>query len=727
MAVQYHTHEFEIPTATPEEVTEGARSDVAVVPASLGRLSSLAGAGGSTGQVVALQPDNTFGLTDAGAGDMITAQYDPDAVGANAFDFANHSSAFTITGPTLPLPEVFRRKYVDVGTYCQLDDTQPAAARVKAAIAEGAGREVVFTSPTGVGGRAYKMESRSEGRIIVPSNTRVIMEPGAWLDYTSIGDAGPGMRFIEAQGTLDTAYAVTSNVLTGSFTISVNSSDLASMGLTIGSKIILGSDETYVAGGTSGLELAGEILTVLSASGSTITTFEMINDDYPVSQNAKVRRMNPVKNVRIEGVKIEGPGRFSTDTVGDRGIYIIYGQNVHVTGCETSRCDAVGIALDSCIHGTVSYNQVLFEPPGITNTQIQYGVGFFDGCRDIRIVGNSTYGGRHGIVQSESSPLGITRDIEIVGNYIYGTTSHGIATHTNGERIAARFNHLSGVNGGIDIDVRHFETEGNTIRMAAGISSGGVGIQFNYVTEYIRCKGDKIEGGRFGVRLAASDVQFAGSAGPVHIEIEGLQSYRADSKAIEIIYDDTTNPKKGLFIDDLKVVACGGSPAVDIQGTFTEGRLRGADLNRASSAAAAPIVLSGVSDFSLKDIRYSNYTNRPSLAGTNIGVENVEPHGVSAAAARTVNAGGLLPIPTSNVHTVTSNSGTSDDLDGIFAGQIGQRLLLRPTSGHTITLRNNISIGTAGAYPIATNTGANKTLFTSELIFDGTYWRETGQ
>lgn len=42
MAVAFHTHTFEIPTATDAEVAAGARSDVAVVPSNLGTASQSA-------------------------------------------------------------------------------------------------------------------------------------------------------------------------------------------------------------------------------------------------------------------------------------------------------------------------------------------------------------------------------------------------------------------------------------------------------------------------------------------------------------------------------------------------------------------------------------------------------------------------------------------------------------------------------------------------------------
>src|SRR5690606_33709023 len=125
MAVPYHVHDFEIPTATKYDVIEGTAEDKAVVPASLGTAAAsnaedFADAAQGALADTALQPSDVSAVATTGdyedlenkptlgsaaaadTTDFATAAegvlagtamqpdtYDPDGIGADAFAFGN--------------------------------------------------------------------------------------------------------------------------------------------------------------------------------------------------------------------------------------------------------------------------------------------------------------------------------------------------------------------------------------------------------------------------------------------------------------------------------------------------------------------------------------------------------------------------------------------------------------------------------------------------------------
>ena len=73
---------------------------------------------------------------------------------------------------------------------------------------------------------------------------------------------------------------------------------------------------------------------------------------------------------------------------------------------------------------------------------------------------------------------------------------------------------------------------------------------------------------------------------------------------------------------------------------------------------------------------------------------------------------------TRSYHTISAQTGTTDDLDTINSGTQGDLLVIQAYAGHTITVRHEID-------NISLNGGANVNVSGKQkmaLIYDGTYW-----
>lgn len=435
----------------------------------------------------------------------------------------------TAARTSLGVTGILRRLYIDVADY--VSDFADAGNGIAAALAEGGGREVVFTQPYGSSTTVYRIVTRRS--FTIQDKTRLIWE--APTDFSTIGTSGTAMTFFNASGTIgSTTGALASDVFMGASDIPCVAGTVAALNLVSGDYIRISSSARYPAGEDTAF--AGEFVRVYSISGDTITVYGTMQGNYLVSDTGVIAKTS-FKTVNAVNPQIIGPGRWPT-AHGDTGIGFNFCIDSNIIGGEVQRCDYNSVrvkdVLNTVIRGVTSRD----DPPGLANSNVQYGIAYFNACQNLHIEECVTYGSRHGIVQSLSDSPGATRDIWITGNTVIGTWRAGIATHENCELLMLTGNRLIGCQSGFDIRVQKVILANNTIQQLASSGTGaGIGIQLSTTVEKLSSDNDTVQGGRYGVRLAQGEILYSSSVGPRDITIKNGTFDGQTQRAIELYYD----------------------------------------------------------------------------------------------------------------------------------------------------------------------------------------------
>ena len=649
-----------------------------------------------------------------GAGDMLGSNnlaevLDPAAAFDNlAIDWSNGTAG----APKLSMPDLMRRRYVDVGAYCNLSDLHDAAIGFKAALSAGAGRDVVFTNPTG-GRRVYNITSRDDAMFYVASHTRLFMAPGAELNFEALGTAGAARWFIRPEGSFGNSSSLTADISAGQTTFPV--SDAVSLGLHSGDLIFVQDDSLWIDGDYS---KRGELLTVLSVADDTITTFEGSNDNYTVAENASVTKVNACENVSIEGLTIRGPGRFASGN-GDRGIAPYLHRGLKIIDCDVSACSTMNIFIRTGVDWEVKGGRYLKEARGV-NPLTDYNICYCDAAQNGIVHQTTVRGGSAGIIQSNSDLVGITRDIRVSRNDVSGIYSNAISMHTECERLTFSDNIISNSLRAINASCPSLRTARNHAHSFNPDTPSGAGTTVGiYMTENqnrFSSHDDIIDGATWSVLLGQSDVQVG--AGPIDIEIRGLRTYGAQ-KSIFINYDDTTNLKKGLRIIDLVTRGNSGTP-VEIRGSFSDVLLENFDLQGTGTGACVYSV--GGTRVEVNDIRWTSPYTQPVIGGTQVVGLNITPWGGMPQPANVNSAATLSPSFLFNTFKVLGTTNISRVSGSSF--MIGRGLITLWFT-NTLTVNHNANSGgsdsilLAGSANFSAANGCTLTLIAVEDIGAG--------
>lgn len=399
-----------------------------------------------------------------------------------------------VTGaPSLSLPELARRRYVDVGAYAPLNDTVDAHAAMQAAFNDGAGREVVFTQPIG-GLRYYRSLLRGSGRLFMPRVGRVIFEPGAVLDFSDWTRSGTSTPYLYSAGTYESAAAISADRLRGSSTLPLMEGQGDAWRR--GDHGYLVSDAMFtVDDGVMGTR--GEWVSIVGVSGDTLQLSGLLRDNYLVSDNARLHRIsNPAQTV-VENPQIIGAGRFASG-LGDRGIQILNGVGCSITGGFVKYADFMGVVLQTVLNGKCDNVLVEFEEKGASEEN-QYGVAIVNGCEATEVTGCDVLGGKEAYALSISGPIqGVTRDIVFANNRGRWAWRSAYCTHSNHIGLLYEGNTAEDCEQGFDIRITDARLTGNIIRrmgrfsgnLSCGVQlasgAGKVNLQGNYYEDMLR-------------------------------------------------------------------------------------------------------------------------------------------------------------------------------------------------------------------------------------------------
>lgn len=269
-------------------------------------------------------------------------------------------------------------------------------------------------------GRTYKVTST----LTIDSNVHL---RDMTLDASSL-DADDNV--LEATGELATAVLLSDDAAVGDTTISVASAT----GIAADDWLLVSS--TSVFGSTS--QPRGEIVRVSSVSGSDITLYDPLADDYATADDAQFEKITFVEQVRVEKVHIIGP---TDDTLTIKGIVATLVRDLDVQGCTFTRTHHSGISLENVVGARVE--GCYFDR--ITESGLAYGVAVLWACQDISITACASNRLRHLVtIGGGSSKAGIARRVAVTGCTASQCMDAGFDCHPAGEDISFVGNHVFG-------------------------------------------------------------------------------------------------------------------------------------------------------------------------------------------------------------------------------------------------------------------------------------------
>jgi hypothetical protein len=271
-------------------------------------------------------------------------------------------------GRTWYKTQINRRRYVDVGTFCALNDTVNADAGIAAAIAGGMGREIVFTNPTG-GTRNYKL---SAGLAFAVGNVELICNEGATIDISAlVGDttsAAPGLDF---SGTLAASVNLSADIASGATSLSL----ISAVGLLANDWLFLEDNRSWWTTSTY-----GEWVKIKSIVGTTITLWAGTRYAYTTANVARVSKGNLLYGVKARGLRFRGLG---DGTRTQTGIRLRRTFGALIEDIDTQGCDYLGSVFDNTLFCEVrgaNYRNATY--PGLA-----YGHGITKGCLGTKVSG----------------------------------------------------------------------------------------------------------------------------------------------------------------------------------------------------------------------------------------------------------------------------------------------------------------------------------------------------
>lgn len=504
----------------------------------------------------------------------------------------------------------------------------------------------------------------------------------------------------------------------------------------------------------------GELARIARIVSSTMILLHAdVQDDYAVADTAEIVPVAFHKGFAIEGVEIVGKGPNTGAGYGDRGIVAYLAEEPRVERCRINAVDQMGVYIWSCLGGSVRSNLISFDASdegGFSSgaQDIQYGIAFGGCTTGLDISSNYVYGGRHAIVQSMTSTVGyngVARNISITGNTLRGQWLASIATHQGADTLVITGNIIEGAQGGINPRYSR-----DTVIADNVITAYGYGVYcYNYIGNFT-VLGNVVRAGQWCIRVGR-EVDSASVYGPLKIVGNnceggeyGIYVFDATAGIVAIDIDVSGNTVRGTKYEGIRVSL--GDDAASGDGWY--GKVNGNTVLDAGQAGSR----SGMWFTNFRGGTANDNTFRgdytldyaftvdgagtadrlllmdnqvaPGLLGTApvnalAGAwhrTNMPP--LAVATGKTVIASGVAAprLATALVVVDTEGLASTDDLDTLVAGFIGQQVTLRSvTNSRVITVKDNTgNIQLAGS----ADRVLDNTRDTVTLMFDGSSWNE---
>jgi hypothetical protein len=535
-----------------------------------------------------------------------------------------------------------------------LVDTAVKAARINAAIADAAVREVYFDIPLELTfARTASIDGATTSVFRIPSNRRLIGSPGDLIDasaWSTSATTGQRRYLFRADGTESAAVSLTADLQRARSKITVGSTGLAelvSYGLGPGAMVRITSDRLWIAGGTVGTEEQGELLTVASLTSDGFVFHGASHDDYDVADDARVHVVTPAAGIILEGIAALGPGMLSngsTPIEGDRMLHMVLCSGLRLDDVSCTNFDS-GNYFYSCPDGLATGFKWRCQTAGAAERAVnQYGFALVNACQDFVVNDATMRGGKHALVQTESGTArGVTRRCEFKNSTIFDTWNWAVAAHTNAEHIAAEGNFIEGCSGGVEGGCRGFVSRRNTVRFLQYFSPPpgepgelGIGIGCTEVPEDFLSEGDRVYGGGYGFRIdTGAFAPLSGSNGPRKIRVRNFYAEASNQCGLEIDWTGAGD-RDGVELTDISTRNIGqpvtaegypttgtstAAPSIRITGNgsgdLTRVSINGARLEGWAGNAAACILTADAVGVHIHNVSYADHA-APILGGSGV-------------------------------------------------------------------------------------------------------------
>lgn len=586
-------------------------------------------------------------------------------------------------------------------------------------------------------GKVYKINGSTS--IVIPSGCTL---RNAQFDAR---DANVGLKLFLLQGSRSAPISLTSDAVWGEWAITVMDTST----LSAGDIVFISSQGDWST--TVQNVKRGELVEVQNiVNSTTLTITKPLDDNYLISENAVIRKLNPVKNVTIREIEAVGSGEGGQQY----GIDAQYNAGLRIKDVTFDGFDDRGIQI------LQSYNTRI-ENPVITRcrrTSLAYSIAIMSGSADTEIIGGRFRDARHGVTFGGSD--GVCRDGRVISCVTEGIAG-GFDVHPGGAHITfenctaigdrrgelttadqfslngydiwainclARHGIRNGFNLSPQVD---FPPNGyNTGGLVNCRTEGGEATPFNIENTSVKApmrgvtvRGCKAVNAKGGQNLLVRGYLGANIGGPIYgTVIDGFVAADSSIRGIRIHSLSGTSPGDDGHVSETLIV----NPYIKINPTGVGANFRPLDnVNSHDITIVGGRLECSTGMYAGTNDNKLSFVGVVDWSGSGIATSASEVFVASTIRGRTTvptltidNGAITLPLGVDNIIVDTEGGAASDDLTDINGGYLGRRLTLRSAvSARDVTVKNNSNKIGLGADFVLSHAFDRLT-----LEHDGTRW-----
>lgn len=332
-------------------------------------------------------------------------------------------------------PAIARRRYIDVGSYCALDDRQDASGGVAAALRDGSDREIVFTSGMAAR-RTYRLTGRKTFQL--PQRCTVIWDDGTVVDFSAYGHdpATRPVALFSGRGTIQgSSISCIGDNAKGSHSLRLANPNAH---LEKGQRwIIQTTQRLHTLEGSftlvDGAANRAENILVKSVDGATLHLVAPLQDDYPANTFPVIRLIEAPARITLRNPNVIGPGRHpDVRRRGDTAFLISYGSDCVVEGGRIDLVEGAAVKWSGVLDGKIVGLRGKQDQIGKNN---EPGTFLFisDASENILVKDCAVTGGWQSFCLTNTQLVGISRNIKFDGCSVKGADG-AFSTHNRHER-----------------------------------------------------------------------------------------------------------------------------------------------------------------------------------------------------------------------------------------------------------------------------------------------------
>ena len=276
---------------------------------------------------------------------------------------------------------------------------------------------------------------------------------------------------------------------------------------------------------------SGEIGAISGANASSAFVTGGALSDYHISDNAQAAPVEFVDGITIRGLNLQNDNYHADPTrVTSALIYLEFVNNFRVSDCSILENNSAGIAVFSCMNGSINNNTIGRLRDGRGGI-LGYGIQIGYNSHSITIASNSFYECRHAVTtgtgtKSGRTPnYGVSRGLAITGNSVSNCSNTGLDTHEDSDGVTITGNTVVACTP-VGIHVRSY---GSTITGNTVSACRGKGIRISKTAEGTVVTGNIIR----RIRRRSSDGDGIVVDGPV-VTVAGNQVAECDRHGISV-------------------------------------------------------------------------------------------------------------------------------------------------------------------------------------------------